>query len=58
MSTLLNRLAVFGLVGAIVQGGMIRPTVKRLGEKATAIMGLIILAAGLAMTLRAVPKVS
>ncbi len=39
--------AVFGLVGAIVQGGMIRPTVKRMGEKATAIMGLIILAAGL-----------
>jgi MFS family permease len=39
--------AVFGLVGAFVQGGMIRPTVKRIGEKATALTGCAILAAGL-----------
>ncbi|MEX0742534.1 MAG: MFS transporter, partial [Phycisphaeraceae bacterium] len=40
-------LSVFGLVGAFVQGGMIRPTIKRLGERATAQLGLAILAAGL-----------
>ncbi|HEX7008343.1 MAG TPA: MFS transporter, partial [Phycisphaeraceae bacterium] len=40
-------LAAFGLVGAFVQGGLIRPTVKRIGERATAIVGLVLLAAGL-----------
>jgi len=40
-------LSIFGLIGAFVQGGMIRPTVKRLGEKTTAIIGLSLLAAGM-----------
>lgn len=40
-------LSFFGLLGAFVQGGMIRPTVKRLGEKTTAMMGLVMLAAGM-----------
>jgi len=32
--------AAFGVLGAIVQGGMIRPIVKRLGDKPTFIAGL------------------
>lgn len=40
-------LGVFGLVGAFVQGGIFRPLVKKYGERVTAILGLIILAAGL-----------
>ncbi|MEP7306257.1 MAG: MFS transporter [Acidobacteriota bacterium] len=32
--------AAFGVLGAIVQGGMIRPIVKRLGDKPTFIVGL------------------
>lgn len=40
-------LSVFGLVGALVQGGLIRPAVRRLGEKPVAVLGLATLAAGL-----------
>ncbi|MBI1374144.1 MAG: MFS transporter [Phycisphaera sp.] len=40
-------LSIFGLIGAFVQGGMIRPTVKRLGETRTAVIGLVLLAIGL-----------
>jgi MFS family permease len=32
--------AAFGLLGAVVQGGFIRPVVKRLGDKPTFMMGL------------------
>jgi DHA1 family tetracycline resistance protein-like MFS transporter len=32
--------AAFGLLGAVVQGGVIRPVVKRLGDKPTFLMGL------------------
>ncbi|MCB2153693.1 MFS transporter [bacterium] len=38
--------AVLGLVGAIAQGGLIRPLVKRIGERAVAIGGLMLVAAG------------
>jgi DHA1 family tetracycline resistance protein-like MFS transporter len=37
-------LAVFGLLGVIVQGGIIAPVVRRLGEKRTLIVGLCITA--------------
>jgi len=37
---------VFGIVSIIVQGGLIRPVVKRCGERATFIAGTFILAAG------------
>ncbi|MHB1155244.1 MAG: MFS transporter [Phycisphaerales bacterium] len=40
---------IFGLMSVIVQGGMIRPVVKRLGEKRTFILGSLILAAGFVM---------
>lgn len=40
-------LSIFGLIGAFVQGGMIRPTVKRLGEKTTALLGLALLGIGM-----------
>src|SRR6185436_16931602 len=32
--------AAFGILGAIIQGGFIRPTVRRLGDKPTFILGL------------------
>jgi DHA1 family tetracycline resistance protein-like MFS transporter len=32
--------AAFGLLGAVIQGGCIRPVVKRLGDKPTFLMGL------------------
>ena len=32
--------AAFGLLGAVIQGGFIRPVVKRLGDKPTFLMGL------------------
>jgi DHA1 family tetracycline resistance protein-like MFS transporter len=32
--------AAFGLLGAVIQGGFIRPIVKRLGDKPTFLMGL------------------
>lgn len=37
----------FGVLGAIVQGGMIRPIVHRLGDKATFMIGLMFGAGGL-----------
>src|SRR5262249_37861861 len=39
--------AAFGILGAIIQGGMIRPIVARLGDKPTFILGLVCGAAGL-----------
>jgi DHA1 family tetracycline resistance protein-like MFS transporter len=39
--------AAFGVLGAVVQGFMIRPIVARLGDKATFILGLICSATGL-----------
>jgi len=41
--------AFIGLVGALVQGGMIRPLLKRMSEKSIAISGIILLGLGLAM---------
>jgi MFS transporter, DHA1 family, tetracycline resistance protein len=40
-------LAGFGVLGAIIQGGMIRPIVRRIGDKPTFILGLICAAFGL-----------
>lgn len=40
-------LSVFGLVGAFVQGGLIRPMSKRLGDKITALTGLLFTVVGL-----------
>jgi len=40
-------LAVFGLLGAIIQGALIRPVVRRLGDKPTFILGLGCAAVGL-----------
>jgi DHA1 family tetracycline resistance protein-like MFS transporter len=40
-------LAGFGVLGAVIQGGMIRPIVHRLGDKPTFIMGLAFGAVGL-----------
>ena len=39
--------AGFGLLGAVVQGGMIRPMVRRLGDKSTFEIGLVFSAVGL-----------
>ena len=39
--------AAFGILGAIVQGGLIRPIVQRLGDKRTFLCGLAFGAAGL-----------
>ena len=39
--------AAFGVLGAIIQGGFIRPIVKRIGDKPTFIMGLVCAAVGL-----------
>ena len=39
--------AGFGVLGAIVQGGAIRPIVRRLGDKQTFILGLLCAAVGL-----------
>jgi len=39
--------AAFGVLGAIVQGGMIRPIVQRIGDKRTFIVGLLCAAFGL-----------
>src|SRR3954469_17909232 len=39
--------AAFGVLGAIIQGGFIRPVVKRLGDKRTFLMGLALGAFGL-----------
>jgi len=40
-------LAAFGLLGAVIQGGMIRPIVRRLGDKPTFRIGLVCAAVGL-----------
>src|SRR3954468_13382709 len=42
--------AAFGLLGAIVQGGMIRPVVRKLGDKPTFLLGLGFACVGLLMT--------
>jgi DHA1 family tetracycline resistance protein-like MFS transporter len=39
--------AGFGILGAVVQGGVIRPTVHRLGDKPTFILGLVCAGIGL-----------
>jgi DHA1 family tetracycline resistance protein-like MFS transporter len=39
--------AAFGVLGAIIQGGVIRPTVDRLGDKSTFMLGLLCGAVGL-----------
>ena len=39
--------AAFGVMGAIIQGGLIRPIVRRLGDKPTFMLGLVCSACGL-----------
>lgn len=39
--------AAFGILGAVVQGALIRPVVQRLGDKPTFILGLVCAAVGL-----------
>jgi DHA1 family tetracycline resistance protein-like MFS transporter len=39
--------ATFGILGAVVQGGMIRPVVRRLGDRRTFVVGLLCSIAGL-----------
>jgi MFS transporter, DHA1 family, tetracycline resistance protein len=39
--------AAFGVLGALIQGGFIRPIVKRIGDKPTFMMGLVCAAVGL-----------
>ncbi len=39
--------SAFGVLGAVVQGGAIRPIVHRIGDKATFMMGLVCAAVGL-----------
>lgn len=43
-------LALVGIIGAIVQGGLVGVVVRRLGEKQTLVAGLVLAAAGLGMT--------
>lgn len=43
-------LAVVGIIGAIVQGGLVGIVVRRLGEKRTLVAGLVLAAAGLGAT--------
>jgi DHA1 family tetracycline resistance protein-like MFS transporter len=42
--------AAFGILGAIVQGGLIRPVVRRLGDKPTFLLGLAFASIGLVAT--------
>src|SRR5258707_469755 len=42
--------AGFGLLGAAIQGGLIRPVVSRLGDKPTFLLGLSFAAVGLIAT--------
>jgi DHA1 family tetracycline resistance protein-like MFS transporter len=42
--------AAFGVLGAVIQGGLIRPVVRRLGDKATLTIGLVCGIVGLAST--------
>jgi DHA1 family tetracycline resistance protein-like MFS transporter len=39
--------AAFGVLGAVIQGGLIRPVVRRLGDKPTFMIGLVFGAVGL-----------
>ena len=39
--------AAFGILGAVVQGGLIRPMVRRIGDKNTLILGLLCTSSGL-----------
>ena len=39
--------AAFGVLGAVIQGGFIRPVVKRLGDKRTFLLGVSLAALGL-----------
>ena len=39
--------AAFGVLGAVIQGGLIRPIVARMGDKPTFLMGLVFGACGL-----------
>jgi DHA1 family tetracycline resistance protein-like MFS transporter len=41
--------AAFGVLGAVIQGGFIRPVVKRLGDKRTFLIGVALAAFGLVM---------
>lgn len=41
--------SAFGLLGAVVQGGFIRPVVRRLGDKTTFMTGLALAAVGLVL---------
>lgn len=43
-------LAAFGLLGAIIQGGLIRPIVRRLGDKSTFMLGLVCAGVGLSLS--------
>jgi DHA1 family tetracycline resistance protein-like MFS transporter len=42
--------AAFGILGAMVQGGLIRPVVRRLGDKPTFLLGLAFASIGLVAT--------
>jgi DHA1 family tetracycline resistance protein-like MFS transporter len=42
--------AAFGILGAVVQGGLIRPVVKRFGDKRTFLAGMTFASVGLVMT--------
>jgi len=42
-------LSGFGLVGVVVQGGLIRPLIRRLGEPRVTLLGVAIVAAGFAL---------
>ena len=43
-------LAAFGMLGAVIQGGLIRPIVRRLGDKPTFMIGLVCAAVGLSLS--------
>jgi DHA1 family tetracycline resistance protein-like MFS transporter len=45
--------AAFGVLGAVIQGGFIRPVVKRLGDKRTFLIGVALAAFGLVMAANA-----
>jgi DHA1 family tetracycline resistance protein-like MFS transporter len=42
--------AAFGVLGAVIQGAMIRPIVRRMGDKSTFLLGLVIGAVGLVLS--------
>ena len=41
--------AFIGLVGAVVQGGLLRPLLKRMSEKSIAVCGIVLLGVGMAL---------